>query len=103
MKFHCNIFQKYPSEQLAKLKNEFTKNKTFSVSQVILGDKKSDLADYESQLAKFPNLKQVLNETVVDIKDEQKQLVERAKQIGIKTDNISITQDLDGEFAPSSY
>ena len=50
-------------------------------------------------MAKFPNLKQVLNETVVDIKDEQKQLVERAKQIGIKTDNISITQDLDGEFA----
>jgi magnesium chelatase subunit I len=91
--------QKISSEQITKLKNEFIKNKAFMVSQVILGDKKSDLADYESQLAKFPNLKQVLNETVVDIKDEQKQLVERAKQIGIKTDNISITQDLDGEFA----
>jgi magnesium chelatase subunit I len=91
--------QKISSEQITKLKNEFIKNKAFMVSQVILGDKKSDLDDYESQLAKFPNLKQVLNETVVDIKDEQKQLVERAKQIGIKTDNISITQDLDGEFA----
>jgi magnesium chelatase subunit I len=91
--------QKISSEQITKLKNEFIKNKAFMVSQVILGDKKSDLADYESQLAKFPNLKQVLNETVIDIKDEQKQLVERAKQIGIKTDNISITQDLDGEFA----
>ena len=91
--------QKISSEQITKLKNEFVKNKAFMVSQVILGDKKSDLADYESQLAKFPNLKQVLNETMVDIKDEQKQLVEKAKQLGIKTDNISITQDLDGEFA----
>jgi hypothetical protein len=50
-------------------------------------------------LAKFPILKQVLNKTVIDIKDEQKLLVERAKLLGIKTDNISITQDLDGEFA----
>lgn len=90
--------QKLSSEQISKLKNEFIKNKTFMVSQVILGVKKSDLADYDSQLAKFPSLKQVLNETVVDIKDEQKQLMERAKQLGIKTDNISITQDLDGEF-----
>jgi magnesium chelatase subunit I len=93
--------QKISSEQISKLKNEFIKNKAFIVSQVILGSKKSDLANYDSQLAKFPSLKQVLNETVVDIKVEQKQLVERAKQLGIKTDNISITQDLNGEFAAS--
>jgi magnesium chelatase subunit I len=93
--------QKISSEQVSKLKNEFIKNKAFIVSQVILGSKKSDLANYDSQLAKFPSLKQVLNETVVDIKVEQKQLVERAKQLGIKTDNISITQDLNGEFAAS--
>jgi magnesium chelatase subunit I len=93
--------QKISSEQISKLKNEFIKNEAFIVSQVILGSKKSDLANYDSQLAKFPSLKQVLNETVVDIKVEQKQLVERAKQLGIKTDNISITQDLNGEFAAS--
>jgi magnesium chelatase subunit I len=93
--------QKISSEQISKLKNEFIKNKAFIVSQVILGSKKSDSANYDSQLAKFPSLKQVLNETVVDIKVEQKQLVERAKQLGIKTDNISITQDLNGEFAAS--
>jgi magnesium chelatase subunit I len=93
--------QKISSEQISKLKNEFIKNKAFIVSQVILGSKRSDLANYDSQLAKFPSLKQVLNETVVDIKVEQKQLVERAKQLGIKTDNISITQDLNGEFAAS--
>jgi magnesium chelatase subunit I len=91
--------QKISSEQITKLKNEFIKNKAFMVSQVVLGYKKSDLADYDSQLAKFPILKQVLNKTVIDIKDEQKLLVERAKLLGIKTDNISITQDLDGEFA----
>ena len=91
--------QKISSEQITKLKNEFIKNKAFMVSQVVLGCKKSDLADYDSQLAKFPILKQVLNKTLIDIKDEQKLLVERAKLLGIKTDNISITQDLNGEFA----
>jgi magnesium chelatase subunit I len=94
--------QKISSEQITKLKNEFIKNKAFMVSQVVLGYKKSDLADYDSQLAKFPILKQVLNKTVIDIKDEQKLLVERAKLLGIKTDNISITQDLDGEFAAAA-
>lgn len=91
--------QNISSEQITKLKNEFIKNKAFMVSQVALGAKKSDLVDYDSQLAKFPILKQVLNKTVIDIKCEQKLLVERAKLLGIKTDNISITQDLDGEFA----
>jgi magnesium chelatase subunit I len=91
--------QNISSEQITKLKNEFIKNKAFMVSQVALGGKKSDLAGYDSQLANFPILKQVLNKTVIDIKDEQKLLVERAKLLGIKTENISITQDLDGEFA----
>jgi magnesium chelatase subunit I len=91
--------QNISSEQITKLKNEFIKNKAFMVSQVALGGKKSDLANYDSQLANFPILKQVLNKTVIDIKDEQKLLVERAKLLGIKTENISMTQDLDGEFA----
>jgi magnesium chelatase subunit I len=91
--------QNISSEQITKLKNEFIKNKAFMVSQVALGGKKSDLAGYDSQLANFPILKQVLNKTVIDIKDEQKLLVERAKLLGIKIENISITQDLDGEFA----
>ena len=36
--------QKISSEQITKLKNEFIKNKAFMVSQVILGDKKSDFS-----------------------------------------------------------
>ena len=91
--------QNISSEQITKLKNELIKNKAFMVSQVALGGKKSDLAGYDSQLANFPILKQVLNKTVIDIKDEQKLLVERAKLLGIKTENVFITQDLDGEFA----
>lgn len=98
-KVSLQYVQNISSEQITKLKNEFIKNKAFMVSQVALGAKKSDLVDYDSQLAKFPILKQVLNKTVIDIKGEQKLLVERAKLLGIKTDNISITQDLDGEFA----
>ena len=88
-------------EQIVRLKNEFAKNKAFMVSQTMLGGKTSDSNDYESQLAKFPSLKQVLSETIAHIKDEQKQLVERAKKFEIKTDNIGIGQGLDGEFSAS--
>jgi hypothetical protein len=42
-----------------------------------------------------------LSETIAHIKDEQKQLVERANKFEIKTDNIGIGQGLDGEFSAS--
>jgi hypothetical protein len=35
------------------------------------------------------------------IKDEQTNLVDKAHQLGIKTDNIRTRQDLDGEFSAS--
>ncbi|HEU4604787.1 MAG TPA: hypothetical protein VFS46_00970, partial [Nitrososphaera sp.] len=91
--------QKLQPEQLTKVKNDFAKNKAFQVSQTLVGGGKSP--DYESQLSKFPGLKQAVNETMTAVKDEQKQLVERAKQLGIRTDNISLTPDLDGEFTAS--
>jgi magnesium chelatase subunit I len=95
--------QKVTPEQLTKVKNDFAKNKTFQVSQTIVGnggDKRVD-SDYESQLSKFPALKQVVNETTARVKEEQKQLIEQALQLGIKTDNISLTEDLNGEFTAS--
>src|SRR5919197_962570 len=52
------------SEQITKLKDEFAKNKVFSVSQMMLGNnnnKKTNQEDYESQLIKFPHLRSVLN------------------------------------------
>jgi hypothetical protein len=95
--------QKVVPEQLTKVKNDFAKNKTFQVSQTIVGnggDKSVD-SDYESQLSKFPALKQVVNETIARVKEEQKQLIEQALQLGIKTDNISLSEDLNGEFTAS--
>ncbi|HEX7033964.1 MAG TPA: AAA family ATPase [Nitrososphaera sp.] len=88
--------QKLSPEQLTKVKNDFAKNKAFQVSQIMVGWGKSP--DYESQLAKFPGLKAAVNETISIVKDEQKQLVERAKQLGIRTDSVELAPNLDGEL-----
>lgn len=83
-------------EQLTRVKNDFVKNKAFQASQTLPGKGKS--ADYDSQLSKFPALKAAVNETIANVRNEQKVLVERAKKLGIKTNNISLTPDLNGEF-----
>jgi magnesium chelatase subunit I len=93
--------QRLSSEQIIKLKSDFVENKAFHVSQMMLGRKKSESGDYESQIISFPTLKQVLDETMAYIKDEQTKLVDKAHQLGIKTDNIRTRQDLDGEFSAS--
>lgn len=85
-------------DQLSKLKNEFTKNKKFLVSQVILGRNKSNSLDYESQLELFPELKQVVDETILVIENEQKKFVEIAKNLGIRSETACIKEDKDGEF-----
>jgi magnesium chelatase subunit I len=98
--------QKLTPEQLTKVKNDFAKNKTFQVSQIIVGTSSSGSgnkinSDYESQLSKFPALKQVVNETIAMLKEDQKQLVNQARELGISIDYISLSQDLDGEFTAS--
>ena len=96
--------QKVAPEQLTEVKNDFAKNRTFHVSQTIVGNGHGDKTidfDYESQLSKFPSLQQVVNETIARVKEEQKQLTEQALQLGIKTDNISLNEDFDGEFTAS--
>ena len=93
--------QNLSPEQITKLKNEFAKNKEFLVSQIILGAKGSDSTDYESQLAKFPSLKQVINDTIATVEEEQKEFVNKAKDLGINTESLSIVHDLDGEFTAS--
>jgi magnesium chelatase subunit I len=89
--------EKITPEQITKIKNEFAKNKAFQVSQVMPGGKKGG-ADYESQLTRFPALRQAVADVASVAKEEQKQLAERAKSLGIRTDSISLQQDLDGEF-----
>ncbi len=91
-------------EQLTKVKNDFTKNKTFQVSQTTVGGSslgKSSDSDYESQLSKFPALKQVVDEVISILKEDQKQLIEHALHLGIRTDLISLSDHLDGEFTAS--
>jgi magnesium chelatase subunit I len=95
--------QNLAPEQLTKVKNDFAKNKTFQVSQTIAGrgGGKSVDSDYESQLSKFPALKQAVNETIAKVEEEQKHLIEQALQLGIKTENISLSEGLNGEFTAS--
>jgi magnesium chelatase subunit I len=85
-------------EQLAKLKNEFTKDKRFLVSQVILGRNKSNSLDYESQLELFPELKQVVEGTILVVENEQKKFVEMANHLGIRSEAVRIREDKNGEF-----
>jgi magnesium chelatase subunit I len=85
-------------EQLAKLKNEFTKDKRFLVSQVILGRNKSNSLDYESQLELFPELKQVVEGTIFVVENEQKKFVEMANHLGIRSEAVRIREDKNGEF-----
>ena len=91
--------QKLQPEQLTKVKYDFAKNKEFHVSQTVAGAGKS--TDYDSQLNRFPGLKQAVNETMATVRDEQQQLVDRARHLGIKTNYIMLSQDLNGEFTAS--
>jgi magnesium chelatase subunit I len=95
--------QKLAPEQLTKVKNDFAKNKTFQVSQTIAGSGggKSVDSDYESQLSKLPALKQAVNETIARVEEEQKHLIEQALQLGINTENISLSEGPNGEFTAS--
>jgi magnesium chelatase subunit I len=93
--------QNLSPEQITKLKNEFAKNKEFLVSQVILGAKGSVSTNYESQLSKFPSLKQIINDKIDTVKEQQEEFVNKAKDLGINIDSLSNMQDLDGEFTAS--
>ena len=84
-----------------KVKNEFSPDKIFLISQGLLGHKDSEAINYESQLSQFSELKQIVNVCAANIKDEQEQFVEIAKQFGIITESISLSSDLDGEFRAS--
>ena len=97
--------QRLASDHIMKIKDEFAKNKLFSVSQMMIAndnDNKTHLDDYESQLAEFPFFRSVLNETVAHIKYEQEKFVGLANHFGIATDNITISEDTDAELSAST-
>jgi magnesium chelatase subunit I len=93
--------QNLSPEQITKLKNDFAKNKEFLVSQVILGANGSVSTDYESQLSKFPSLKQIINDKIDTVREQQEEFVKKAKDLGINIDSLSNMHNLDGEFTAS--
>jgi magnesium chelatase subunit I len=97
----AEYIQKIPIEELSKIKNEFTKNKTFEVSQNIIGQRKIDSIDYESQLARFPVLKEIVNEMLVIIKREQEEFVKAARIREISVDNLILSRNMNGELKAS--
>ncbi|MEO9319059.1 MAG: AAA family ATPase [Nitrososphaera sp.] len=92
----------FQPELVSKVKSEFAKNKAFQVSQSSLGTgKQGDAHDYQSQLGKFPLLKQLVAEAAAAVRERQKQLVERARLYSIPTMSVSSDTELDGEFTAS--
>lgn len=88
-------------DRLAKLKDEFTKNK-FLVSQAILGRDKSNSSDYESQLELFPELRRIVKEMIFVIENEQKKFAEIARNLGIRNEIVCINGEKNGEFTAAA-
>jgi magnesium chelatase subunit I len=86
---------------ISKIKNEFTKNKTFEVSQSIIGHKKINSLDYESKLTRFPALNTIVIKMVGLIQAEQEEFVKAAKEHEIAIDNLILSNKMDGEFTAS--
>lgn len=86
-------------DQLARIKTEFAKNKTFEASQSLLGSK-HDSKDYESQLDKFPTLKQVVSDVHDMVRKDQQAFLDMVKKYNIDSTMIAV-KEMDGEFTAS--
>jgi len=86
---------------ISKIRNEFTKNKTFEVSQSIIGHKKINSVDYESKLTRFPALNKIVIKMFGLIQAEQEEFVKAAKDHEIAIDNLILSNKMDGEFTAS--
>lgn len=87
-------------DQLAKLKEEFAKNRMFEVAQNLLGSKQ-DSVDYTTQLSKFPTLKQFVDQVKEMAKKDQQIFVENVKKYNVESDIMSLGDNLNGEFTAS--
>ncbi|MFY3740219.1 MAG: magnesium chelatase subunit I [Candidatus Nitrosomirales archaeon] len=87
-------------DQLAKIKTEFVKNKTFEASQNVLGGN-SGSTDYANQLEKFPTLKQVVNDVLQMVKKDQEAFAESIKKYNIDSAIITVKDNMNGEFTAS--
>jgi magnesium chelatase subunit I len=92
---------KIPKEDIYKLKNEFTGNRTFKVSQSSVYQKNINSVDYKSQLGKFPVLREIVNRLYGIIQAEQEEFVKHAKMHEISVDCFVMSQKIIGEFTAS--
>ena len=92
---------KIPLAEISRIKDEFTKNKTFEVSQNMLGQKKINSLDYESQLDRFPILREIVIRMCGIIQEEQEEFVRDAKIREIGVDNLILSYKMEGEFIAS--
>jgi magnesium chelatase subunit I len=93
--------QHLSSELTTRIKQDFESNKSFVVSQRSLGQEKNDGIDYESQLMKFPALKEFVSQTAEKIKQDHRKFIQIAEQYEIDVRRVQISNDIDGEFTAS--
>jgi magnesium chelatase subunit I len=81
-----------PPEKLMNLKNEFKVNKTFHVSQDITGNTKNSNS-YQSQVAKFGSLKEIMDIVINNISQDQKHFEKSLLENSINVHTIKGTKD----------
>lgn len=81
-----------PPEKLINLKNEFKVNKTFHVSQDFTANTKNPNS-YQSQVAKFSSLKEIIDIIMNNISQDQKHFEESLLQNSIDVRTVKVTKD----------
>lgn len=81
-----------PPEKLMNLKNEFKVNKTFHISQDITGNTKNSNS-YQSQVAKFGSLKEIMDIVINNISQDQKHFEKSLMENSINVHTIKDTKD----------
>jgi hypothetical protein len=90
-----------PTAYIYRVKNEFTGNKTFEVSQSSVGQKKINSVGYDFQLAKFPVLREIVTKLYGIIQAEQEEFVKDAKMHEITVSDLVLSQKVVSEFTAS--
>ena len=84
------------------LKNEFTKNMKFIVSQNLLGDKTSNSqVNYENQLKKFPTLLKIVDRMIEIDENEKNGFIKNIEYNRIDLNGLSFSSKEDKEYRAS--
>jgi magnesium chelatase subunit I len=97
----ASYIQNLSSDELIKIKEDFSSNKQFIASQTIPGRGHGGGADYISQLDKFPGLNESVTQTANKIKQEHLSLIQLATGLDIDSRVVQLVNDKDSEFIAS--